>query len=348
MLPDPCLAGVRATIATHRLLPRGSRVVVAVSGGPDSVALLHVLRALQPTLKLSLHVAHLDHGLRPESGQDADFVRALAQRWRLPVTIERREVGAWCKHHGLSLEDGARRIRYAFLLEAARRHSTGRIATAHTADDQAETVLMRLLRGTGLTGLGGIPVARQLEDCWVIRPLLETWRSEVLALLRQAGLPFREDSSNADRRFLRNRIRHELLPLLEREYHPDIRQALVQLAEQCRTDAAYLERSVRRHWRRVVREPRPAGTEAPELAISIARFTRQPPAVQRQLLRQAVRQIRTEGGQWEFRHWRQAERLFTDQPSGTILDLPGGVQLVRRNGQVICRLRSPARSGYTG
>lgn len=350
---EPLVSQVRQTIAEHRLLPAGSRVMAAVSGGPDSVALLHALLKIRAALRLSLRIVHLDHGLRPDSAEDAGFVRALGARWRVPTTIERREVSATCAREGWSLEDGARRIRYQVLLETARRYSADVVATAHTADDQAETVLMRLIRGAGLRGLGGIPITRPLaQDIWVVRPLLESWRVDVLAHLKRAGLAYREDPTNADPRFVRNRIRHELLPLLERGYNPHLKPLLVQLAQQSRWDYAYLEQAARRQWKRLVKAGRPTnGLPAPpageaqagatdglaELAISIPRFRQQPQALRWQVVRQAVQQLQADTGQLEFRHWLEAEQLFTDRPSGAVLDLPGGVQLLRSHDQVICR-----------
>ena len=298
-MSEPLVSQVRQTIAEHRLLPAGSRVMAAVSGGPDSVALLHALLKIRAALRLSLRIVHLDHGLRPDSAQDADFVRALGTRWRVPTTIERREVSTTCAREGWSLEDGARRVRYQVLLETARRYSADFIATAHTADDQAETVLMRFIRGAGLMGLGGIPIKRPLAPgVWVVRPLLE------------------------------------------REYNPRMKPLLVQLARHSRSDYAYLEKAARRQWKRLVKAGRAAGGASngqTELAISIPRFRQQPQALQREVVRQAIHQLRADTGQLEFRHWLETEQLFAERPSGAVLDLPGGVQLVRSHSQVICR-----------
>ncbi len=335
-------ARVRQTITTHRLLPPRAGVIVAVSGGADSVALLHLLMRLQGPLTFTLHVAHVDHGLRETSAEDARFVQALGARWGVPVSVERRPVGPICEREGWSLEDGARRVRYQVLLELARRHRASRIALAHTADDQAETVLMRLVRGTGLLGLGAIPIQRPLDDeIWVVRPLLAIWRREVLAYLEEAGLAYREDETNGDRRFVRNRIRRELLPLLERDYNPNIKGALTQLAEQSRWDYAYLQEAAGRQWKRMVKvHPHPSrgvGAKPPrQVAISIPMFLRQPKALQRQLVRQAILHVRGELGRFEFRHWVEAERLFVERPAGTVLDLPSGVRLRRDTAHVVC------------
>jgi tRNA(Ile)-lysidine synthase len=328
---------VHRSILERQLLSSGSRVLVAVSGGADSVALLHVLHALSSRLKLHLRAAHLDHGLRPESADDALFVGKSAATLRIPATIERREVAALSAEQGWSVEDGARRIRYQFLAETARRYSMGVVALAHTADDQAETVLMRLMRGTGLTGLAAIPAKRGLDEApgeriTVVRPLLETWRRDIVSYLQEEGIAYREDASNCDQRFLRNRIRHHLLPLLEKEYNPNVKGALNQLAEQSGLDQGYLQEATERQLKRVLR---PSGANA--VSLDIAAFRRQPTALQRQMVRHAIRRVRGDLQEFEFRHWREIVRLFADRPAGSIVHLPGGIELVRERVRVICR-----------
>lgn len=332
---EPLLARVRRAITAHQLLRPRTRIVVAVSGGADSVALLHLLTHLRAAWDLTLYVAHLDHGLRAASADDAEFVQALGARWNIPTTVEAKDVGAVCARAGWSLEEGARRVRYAFLLEVATRCEADTIATAHTADDQAETVLMRLIRGTGLMGLRAIPIKRRLGECWIVRPLLDIWRREILEYLQAAGVAHRDDATNTDPRFVRNRIRHELLPLLERDYNPNVKGALTHLAEQSHWEYAYLQQAAGRQWKRIAKVRPEAVVE-----IAIPAFLHQPPALQRQLLRHAIEQVKGDARAFEFRHWMEIQRFFLERPVGTLLDLPGGIQFCRERERVVCRRRA--------
>jgi tRNA(Ile)-lysidine synthase len=238
-----------------RSLEDGGRgLVVAVSGGPDSVALLRaVLEARMPSTPAPVVVAHLNHQLRgAESDADEDFVTRLhahlvaAGAAALHLRTQRLDVRSRAAAEGANLEALARRERYRFLTEVAREHGTRWVATGHTANDQAETVLHRLLRGTGLQGLRGIAFRRPLADgVSVVRPLLRTTREEILAALGEWDQPFRQDSSNADLRLTRNRIRHELLPQLAQRYNPAVAAVLGRLAEQA--EEAHREEQSRLH-----------------------------------------------------------------------------------------------------
>lgn len=254
----PSLSSLPRRFAAHldqqALLEPGQRVAVAVSGGSDSVALLFLLHACAMPRGLRLGVAHFEHGLRPESAADAAFVAALARRLHLPF---------WCcRTSRLSprmpnLEAAARRLRYRFF----RRLLLGppplaqAVATAHTLDDQAETVLLRLLRGAGTRGLCGIWPSIPSRTGQVIRPLLPFTRAELQAWLRAEGEPWREDATNRDLRRRRNRIRHELLPRLERDYNPRLRHRLAALAEILRAEEV--------EWTRITTEDCHLGCRTP-------------------------------------------------------------------------------------
>jgi tRNA(Ile)-lysidine synthase len=213
----PLVAAVSAVIRRHAMFAGGERVLVGVSGGADSVALLHALRALAPSLRLSLSVLHVDHQLRADSARDAEFVRALCARLDVPCDVERVTVRA-----GGSVEAEARVARHAALADWARRLGATRIALGHTRDDQAETVLMRVLAGAGPRGLAGMSPVRGP----IVRPLFALRRHAIVAELAAVGLPWIEDPSNRDVRFLRNRVRHELLPALSAAWGADVVEAL--------------------------------------------------------------------------------------------------------------------------
>jgi tRNA(Ile)-lysidine synthase len=209
-------------------------VVVAVSGGADSVAMLNILRNLKDNAPGQLIVAHFNHRLRPQAEDDARFVSDLASRLGLPFDLGKADVAALADEQGDGLEAAARKSRYEFLEQVADRRGAHFVATAHTADDQAETVLHRILRGTGIAGLRGIHSSRLFfgrQDIYLVRPVLGMRRKTLLEYLRRIGQPFCDDASNADTRLTRNRIRHRLLPLLAEEFNPQVVEALLRLSD---------------------------------------------------------------------------------------------------------------------
>jgi tRNA(Ile)-lysidine synthase len=223
------------TIVRFAMFQPGQRVGVAVSGGADSVCLLHVLVELAPRWDLRLSVLHLDHRLRgAESRQDAAFVRELAGRLELPFTLREADIAGAPEN----LEEAARNARLAFFREVLASGDAERIALGHTASDQAETVLFRFLRGAGTAGLAGI---RPVTGEGIVRPLIDVTRAEVVEYLRRREIPWREDSSNSSRQFARNRIRLDLLPQLEREWNPRIRETLANTADWALEEEAYWE-----------------------------------------------------------------------------------------------------------
>jgi tRNA(Ile)-lysidine synthase len=277
------IRAVERTVRRHAMLAGGETVLVAVSGGADSVALLHVLLALAPSWRLTLRVLHVDHGLRADSARDADFVRAVGARLGVAVDVERVQVGAG------SLEAAARAARYA-ALEAG-------------ADDQAETVLMRVLGGAGVRGLAAIPPVRGR----VIRPLLEVRRQALRDVLQAAGLAWVEDPSNRDPKFLRNRIRHELLPLLAASYHADVVPALAATARLAREALDALERSAAAELARL------AAVEAEALTLPRAALAALPLPIAAEVLRQAAARL---GSRAPLRAWahRGLRRVLAATP----------------------------------
>lgn len=246
------LACVLATIRREQLLVSGEQVLVAVSGGPDSTALLHVLLELAPRLGVTLSAATVDHGLRAESLREACEVARRCRRLGVKCEVLTVDVGRARRRHG-SLQEAAREARLGALAAAAARSGCTKIALGHTADDQAETILFRILRGTGIAGLAGMAFQRGN----LIRPLLEVRRAQILRYLGRRKLPFVTDPSNANRRYARVRIRHEVLPFLARE-NPRVVEALLQLGRQARATPA-------RAWLAAL----PAGLYVPQRTLEI-------------------------------------------------------------------------------
>lgn len=262
----------------------GERVGAAVSGGPDSILLLDFLRQFAQECGFSLAVVHFNHHLRgSESDSDESFVREQAEKFGLEFFPGEADVGRTAREKHRNLEATARELRYRFFLSLLNSGKLQKIATAHTANDQAETVLLRLLRGTGTRGLGGIYPTLEGK---IVRPFLELRRQQVEAEIQKRNLPYRLDVTNRDLRFLRNRVRMELLPWLESKFNPEVARLLAELAERARGDEEFLEQQARERahpWR--VRE----GSEE---KIPLRPLREFPIALQRRILRQMLEAVR--------------------------------------------------------
>lgn len=287
------------TIRRHALLPAGCRVGVAVSGGPDSVCLLHLLLTLRDTLEVELIVLHLDHKLRgPDSTEDAEFVRHLAHRHGLDFHLERADVAKLAA--GQNIEQAARDARREFFTRMITNGVADRVATGHTLSDQAETVLFRLLRGTGTTGLAGI-LPRTSEG--IVRPLIHIRRDQIMGYLHEQGIDFRSDRSNQDRSLSRNRIRLDLIPTLRSSFNPSIEEQLAQAADLARAEEAYWhDETVRRAAEGFVRKPSAVVIGCPWLLA-------QPLALARRLIRHAIHEVKGDLRQIGFGHVEQVLEL---------------------------------------
>jgi tRNA(Ile)-lysidine synthase len=319
---EPLEPRVLRFIREHRLISGEPCLLVAVSGGPDSVCLLYVLTKLSEELGIRLHVAHLNHQLRGvESEADAGYVSDLSHRLGIPVTVEKREVKAYQAQQRCSLEEAAREVRYTFLAQVARDIGANQVAVGHTIDDHIETVLMHLIRGTGTRGLRGLQprVSWQLSggSLTIIRPLLEVSREETASYCHQHQLTPRIDASNLSLSPLRNRIRHRLLPLLK-GYNPRVVEALLRTARIAGDDLAYLDEESTRLWAEIARR------EGNTVVLDKKAFLELPPALKRYLLRISIEKLIGNLKDIETRHIEEVMSALT-KPAGKRVSLPGGL-----------------------
>ena len=317
---------VAAAISGHGL--GGKRLLVAVSGGPDSLALLHALWRLRGEYGLQLVGAHLNHRLRgAESDADAEFAGDTFERLGIPFTVDGADVAGYRRRHRLSLEDAARRVRYSFLADVAAEHGADAIALGHTADDQAETVLMHIIRGSGLDGLRGMQ-ARDRRTIGgrrvaLFRPMLDVSRAQTEAYCRALGLTPRIDPSNSSPEFLRNRIRMELVPLLE-SLNPSVKDALMRLSRNATQDSEYIRERADAVWRVVART-----VESGVVRLDAVALGGEHAAIRGRVLRRA---IESAGGEVTQRHILDMMALLGGAP-GKRLHLSGGLGFVTGYGE---------------
>jgi tRNA(Ile)-lysidine synthase len=360
---------VLRTVSRYKMLAEAARAGVAVSGGADSVALLHILVRLAGPRRWALEVLHFDHGLRgEESDGDRRFVEEMAARLGLPCHVEGANVRVAAM--GANLEQTARQMRYRFFKEVRERRGLDVVATGHTASDQAETVLMRVLRGAAAESLAGI---RPVNDGWIVRPLIEATRENVRGWLRAEGLEWREDSSNIDSCYDRNRMRHELLPLLRREWNPAVEEALARMATAFARDEEYWETQVEAVWAAaaarsrfgVVVDLQALGEAHAALQVRVwkracAEAAGAAPRIEGEHLEALLKLARQRAGAGKLslpgvRVWRSfhqvlihpADRTFEQRP-GVELGVPGEAVLEEAGARIRLRRAEPGAEAYNG
>jgi len=323
----PLISGLARTIIHQQLFKPHDKLIVALSGGADSCALLDLLTRL-PGYDLDLVAAHLNHCLRgAESDGDEQFCRELAAGYGIPFESCRIDVAALAQAEGLNLEDAGRRARIGFLDAVRQQYGAAAVVTAHHSDDQAETVLMRLLRGSGMAGLSGM---RYNNQRGYLRPLLDVTRAQIEQYLAEQGLTWREDASNRDTNFLRNRIRHELLPLLE-QYNPAIRQRLTATAAILADEERLLESLAEAAFEELFQQ------DKKQLACSISRLKAHPAALQRRILRLAYRQLTGSLDGLGREHIEAVLRLPDSPRPNARLALPQNISALRAYDQLLFR-----------
>lgn len=332
------IAKVVQTVRKYSMLSGGERVLTGLSGGPDSVALLHVLDELKDTFNLTLHALYINHGLRPEEIPDEiELCRDLAESLGITFKVEEAGVKALSERDGLSIQEAARRLRYGAFEEYAHKMEADRIATGHHADDQAETVIMRLLRGSGPKGLSGIPPVRGR----IIRPLIESERVEIIDYLKKNGFRYMVDTSNLKMKYQRNRMRQEILPLL-REYNPNLTGTLCRTADIHREENKYLEVKVTESLMRVISRK---GEESAELFLSP--LQNMDKVILRRALMRIVEETRGLRGVG-LEHIERIINLIFTGSSGSRVQLPGGIRAVKGYSTLTITSAKPERPGeYT-
>lgn len=304
------------TIKKYNLINKGDRIVVAVSGGPDSVALLYLLNGLRDELKITLHIAHLDHMLRPGSYKDRIFVEKLAEKLKIPATTTQLNIKELAKKG--SAEEIARNARLGFLFRVAGRIKADKVALGHNLDDQAETVLMRVIRGAGLYGLSGILPKRKIAGFCIIRPMIESRRNEIEVWLKKKKIKPCIDKTNMEDIYLRNKLRNRLLPLLEKEYNPNIKEVLSSMALCAGYDYDYLSRMAARTAKRF-------GSR-----INLDKFLKLHPAMQNLVLRLEFARVKGNMRRIGFVHIKEINDLILSRPVNSVVDLPSGVSVVKK------------------
>lgn len=333
-------------IRDKELAHPGEKWLVGVSGGPDSCCLLYLLCGLRQELGIRLHVVHLDHGLRPEAGEDARYVAELSSRLNVPFSSGKKDVIGFKKQHRCSLEEAAREVRYHFFQEEAAAQGASRVALAHTSDDQAETVLLHLIRGSGGWGLRGMPLAESWHSITtgarvnVVRPLLGASRAETESYCRDHDIQPRKDSSNLSPEFLRNRVRSEVLPLLK-IFNPRITESLSRTADLVAQEQESLDIMASPLVARILR------TDGGKVLIDVGGMMALPVGMQRFLLRSAWALARGTLRDLEARHVEQM-RMMLSGGAGKRINLPGNMVYCRDYDQAVLAPEVPAQAPVAG
>jgi len=329
-MSETLLQQVTRTIECHHLLNKGDRIVVGVSGGMDSMVLLHVLHALRESLRLDLIVAHVNHGLRPaESEKEAELVERESRRLGYLFEVGQFDVKGFQKESGYSPQDAARRIRFHFFNHLVTKHEAQKLALGHNADDQVETILLRLIRGSGLKGLRGMLPIREGR---VVRPLLDVWREEIESFMRERGIPYLVDSSNLKEKYLRNRLRLKLIPSIEKEYQPNFKEVVLRSSAILRAEDDYLSQETDETYKTMIQE------EKNVLSFPYPAYQSLPEAIRWRILEKLLGTLQdgeagSEEGEW-IDVFPIYQRLNSKAPS-FLIELPRGLTLAKSYDRVI-------------
>ncbi len=322
------VVSVKNSIICNGLVSAGDKIIIGVSGGPDSVALLYAMNRLKYELGIQLHIAHYNHCMRKSSDADQRFVEALSNRLNISCTI-----GIWKGYNDNlrygSLEESARKARFDFFIQVALKQNAAAVALAHNADDQAETILMRILRGTGALGIRGMLQDRKINNVRFIRPMLQVSRCDIERYLKDNNISFRIDPTNKQLKFFRNKIRHKLLPLIEAEYNSGVKGVLSNLADVAAADYDYIEQQAEKAFLKIVQ------CKKKGVYIDLKRFMRKHVALRRMILRMAIEYVKGDIRRIELRHMKEIENMIRNRPVDSVVNLPAGISVVKVSKDIV-------------
>ncbi len=316
------------TIEKHGFLKRRDRIILGVSGGPDSICMLHLFYKIKDEFKLDLICAHFNHGLREDSDEDEKFVRDICKKLKVKFISEKKNVGNF--FFGDSLEQTARNLRLDFFLKVARRFKIKKIALAHTKDDVVETILMRLIRGTGLQGLRGILPQSKFKKITFIRPLIELEKEEILEWLKQKGLSYKVDYTNFQDKFFRNRIRHKLLPLLA-NFNPQIKNVIFNLSRILSFDYDFLMFIAKDIFSKLKKQK-----SYKTIRLNLEELKEMHPSLILQILRLAIEEVKGDTRRLEYKHFEQILDMIQKKKPSLSLDVPQ-LQIKKEDGWLSIR-----------
>lgn len=311
----------------QKLFSNGDRVLVGVSGGPDSVALLYTLYELRRFFGLQIYVAHLNHGLRKQAKTEQTYVETLCKSLALPFLTKTIKL----KKTATSLEEIAREARLKFLINTAKKINADAIALGHHQDDLAETVLMRILRGAGPDGMRGILPQRTIYGFSVVRPFLSVRRASITKFLKHKRIKFFTDASNADKKFLRNKIRSELLPRLQKEYNPNIQETLAHLSETLSLSYDY----IRRESEKLFQRSKTKSKDSKTIRVDSKKIAHLHPALLCEMIRLAVEDALGHTRKLTFTHIQEIENLIRQHSTNAVISLPFGLRITRKRSAII-------------
>ena len=325
---------VKNFIEQHKLIRKRDTVLLGVSGGPDSMALLSMLEEIKHDLGINIVVVNVNHQLRKEAGTDQSFVANFCQRRNIPFIAEKITVTP--QKSKSSIEELAREKRFSVLIKAAKKVKAQRIALGHHQDDLAETVLMRILRGTGLQGLSGILPYREINGFKFIRPLLSLTRAEIMMYLKEKRLKYRTDLTNKQKHFFRNKVRLHLLPLLQKNYQPNINKLLANLADNIATDYDFLNREAQTHFKKTLIKNNSKTT----ITLRDNTLIKLHPSMRRMVFRICIDNLKGNTNQITAKHLQEIDNLLMLRPLKSVLNLPQGLFVTKGKSSLVFARKS--------